>query len=291
MSAHFVKKGLLLATAAVCLSTVYVSPLLAEDTAPGGDYLKIIAQNTSNMLIKLNNVPDYINTMVQFAVNMQRSDDSPATSEMQANFAKIGLLLSKDYVMQQGMQMQINGDVLGPMVKSLPNKNDLVYSSLLAAYDPNDPNSKAALASAYNYIRNASGVGLATAPPRGTATGVNADAYKAYYNTVTSVKSFNAYVLSNRLAEMLNGNGLNPAQTALQVQASSSNWIAQVATEELGKVVRQLLVFQSQSYVLLAEMLQTQKQMLMAQAMTNALLIAANKENEDKMYDQAQSTR
>lgn len=289
MRIHFIKKGILLATAALGITTLYVSPSYADD--PGADYLRVIAQNTTNMLVKLNNVPDYISSMLQYIVNMQKTDDSASTSEMQANFATIGTLFSKDYTMQQGIQEQINADLLGATSEKNPSRDEVLYSALLTSYDANNPNSKALFANAYRYMRNASGIGLIAQQPRRDKMGLAADTYKAYYDSITSVKSFNAYVLSNRLTEMLNGNGLSPAQAALAVQASNSNWIAQIATEEIGKVLRQLLVFQSQTYVLLSEMVQTQKQMLMAQAMTNTLLIATSKSTQDNLYQASTTSR
>jgi hypothetical protein len=109
-----------------------------------------------------------------------------------------------------------------------------------------------------------------------------------YYNTVMAAESFNGYVLANQYAESQTNNGLSQAQLSLVTQASSSDWIANVASEQMGMVFRQLLMFESQLYVLMTQMLQTQKQLLIAQAMTNALLIATNQMNEGILASKAQ---
>lgn len=106
-----------------------------------------------------------------------------------------------------------------------------------------------------------------------------------------AVESFNAFILSSQLVDAQKGAPLSEAQVKLIAQASGSDWAKQVATEELGKVLRQILLFQSQTYVLLSDLIQTQKQLLTAQVMNNALLIITNQNNETILVSKAQGVR
>jgi hypothetical protein len=215
---------------------------------------------------------------------------------MQSSFATTGQAIVQDANAQLSLQPQLNAALLPNVTAStLPYANDLVYSTLLGqpmlTPDPrNKPGAPPTANPALNYIINAGGLSLPHAMPqtgwRGTQ--YNYQQYMHYYNTVMAAESFNGYVLANQYAESQTNNGLSQAQLSLVTQASSSDWIANVASEQMGMVFRQLLMFESQLYVLMTQMLQTQKQLLIAQAMTNALLIATNQMNEGILASKAQ---
>jgi len=125
--------------------------------------------------------------------------------------------------------------------------------------------------------------------PRGTETDIKN--YQNYFNTVNAIQSFNGYVLSGLYAESKGGNQFNTTQLALLQQTSQPSWLNQIASQELGKVLRQMLLFQSQTYVLISQLIQTQKQLLIATTMTNSLLIANNQLNETVLYSRAATGR
>ena len=115
------------------------------------------------------------------------------------------------------------------------------------------------------------------------------DKYSNYYNTIMSVESFNGYILSNQYAD---GAQFNNLQNTLIKQASDGqSWFSQVATENMSTVLRQILMYESQVFVLLSQLVQTQRQMVTAQAMTNTLLIAVNQNNETQLVASAQNVR
>jgi hypothetical protein len=292
-----IKKFALLGGTAITMSALYLSPLRADDATV---YLQQIAQNTTNILTNVSTLPNYIATMVTYALNMQKNDDSKSTQSMQSNFALTGNSIVQDASAQLAAQPAMNQDLFGPDANSttLQNANDLVYSTLLGQPlynpDPRNPPGKPATANPpYNYIKNAAGMSIPHIFPRMNWRGSATDfaKYSTYYNTIMSIESFSGYVLSNQLAELQNSNALTTAQMTLVTQASSSDWIAQIASQEIGKVLRQLLMFESQTYVLMTQALQIQKQLLTAQVMTNALLIANNQSNESMMLAKAQGIK
>lgn len=275
-----IKKFLVLVGSAITVSFLSVANLRAAESP---DYLAIIASNTTNILEKVNNLPNYIEGITAYILNWQKSDDSQTTADMQVNFDTIGKAVAQNLSTQNGMQLQVIADVVGlplsefstpkenpTVLRKIPQINNLSYATLLGL----PPIAKGG-GTAYDYIKNAAALSIKHDIPL-PSWGGSADAqakYKAYFDVVSSIESYDTYVLSGLLAEAQNGNRLTTAQNNLLTQASSSSWIAQIATEELGKVLRQILMFQSQTYVLLTQLLQTQKQQLAATTMNNSLLI------------------
>jgi hypothetical protein len=229
-------------------------------------------------------------------------DTSSSTSAMQANFDALGSLNAANLTKQNTLWQQITADSLGltnlsdlttptnsprvlSMVPSTVNINSMSYATVLGT----PPVPKGTTADPYQFIQNASGLTLQHVLPSGKMAGpvYARTAYANYYETIIAIESFDAYVLSSMWAENQNGNKTTTLQNTLIPQASNSTWLAQVASEELGKVLRQLLVFQSQSYVVLTQLLQVQKQLLAATAMNNTLLIANNSQNEKLLLGNA----
>jgi hypothetical protein len=271
----------------------------------GIDCLPPILSNTTGILQAVANIPKYLQQMVAFSLNFTAKDDSAATSQMQVNFNSLGKNINQNFTTQLGMQQQLVAAVVNKPVSAfmpggnsptpavlgpLPNINDLSYSSLLG-YPPVTKGAPAY--NPINFINYAGGAGLVHTLPPVTGVGTNASTlvsnYQSYFNTVVAVETFNSFVLSSIYADSANGtNNTTNVQNALVAQASNANWIANIASEELGKVLRQILVFESQSYVLLTQLVQTQKQLLTATVMTNTLLIASNRTNECIMAAKAQ---
>jgi len=299
------KKFIVLAGSAVTLSFLAISNLRAADAS--SDYLAVIAQNTTKILEKVNDLPNHIQSVTAYMLNWQKSDDSQSTADMQANFDMIGKSAAQNLVTQNGMQTQITADMLTTdatpisiddftIPKGNPailnklkdiNVNSLSYATVLGL----PPVAKGAK-SPYDYIKNAAALSLQHDIPQPSWAGSkNAkDKYKSYFDVISAIESYDGYLLSGLVAEIQNGNQLTTAQNNLLTQASNSSWIAQIATEELGKVLRQILLFQSQSYVLLTQSIQVQKQQLMATAMTNSLLVLNAQIVELQLSGRAQGT-
>ena len=145
----------------------------------------------------------------------------------------------------------------------------------------------------YDYIKNAAGLNIQHFPSgsyRFEPTKiVNAkQRYTDYYNTIMAIESFDAYLLSNHYIDATQGTPLTTLQAAMVEQAGKEDWFKQVASQAIGAVLRQILLYDSQSFVVLTEILRTSKQMLAAQAMANTLLIVNNQENERSMLKAAQ---
>ncbi len=297
MQSPFLKKFLILLGAATTVSLVSTSNLRAQGASE--EYLRQIAQNTNNILQKVNNLPAYLSNLAQMALAFTAADNSNATANTQLNFTKLNNLINKNSTTQLSLQTQLNGELFknaDPIETMVPYANDLTYSTILGSpYLKPDPREKAsgknqppAQDAAINYVKNASGISLFHFMPgigwKGSA--VDQKRYFGYYNTVMAVESFNGYILSNQYAD---GNQTNTLQQTLINQASDpKNWFAQIASENIGYVLRQLLLYQSQVFVLLTQLVQTQKQMLNAQAMTNAVLIASNTQQEAYLAGKAQ---
>ncbi|SRR5579883_298944 len=266
-------------------------------------YLQQIANNTYNTLVAVNNIPAYLNTVTQMALSWLavETDSSSFIPQTQQSFASLGYWSTQDITTQNAMQQQLVADMLRvpvsdftnpadkPEILNLfPTVNDIAYATVLGI-----PPAPKGSSSAYNYIKNASGVNIYHVMPglNWTGTKTDKDKYSAYYNTITSVTSYNGYILSQLAAENQNGNQLSALQSQLINQASNSTWLAQMSTEDLGKVLRDILLFQSQSYVLLTQLVQTEKQILAAHAMTNSLLLLYGQMNESQLVSKAQGVQ
>lgn len=304
-----IKKFIFLMGAAVMLSMAGITTLWAQQQGSVEYYLQLIEKNTAGILTQVNNLPSYLAALGAFLLSWMAPDDSSTTEQLQGSFATIGSSIIEDIDAQKNLQGQLTATLFSPpppaapltpanlsapattqnsILKLLPNINDLSYATLIGT--PPSPKAPNLAQAPYNYIANASGITLQHTMPglswQGSLSGQIK--YQNYYNTIMAAKSFNAYVLSNEYAETQNKHKMSAAQQALITQASDSTWMATIATEKLGQVLRQILMFQSQSYVLLTQLVQLQKQSLTAQVMTNSLIIAGYQNNETLMVAKAQ---
>lgn len=216
-------------------------------------------------------------------------DDTEATAKQVVDFMtleKQSTTISNEHRAKQPSYLK---DIFGEnAVQKTPFANDLTYQTLLGqpffAKDPRNTKDYTAN-SAYNYIKNVSGINLAQAVPQPQWAGSQESQrkYINYYALNTAVQTFNAYVISKVMGET----PLNPIQKALIERASDSNWFKTIASEKLGQVLRQMLLYNSQIYVLMAQLLEVQKQLLTAQAMTNSLLMLSNQSDENIAYQRA----
>jgi hypothetical protein len=261
--------------------------------------LKAITTNTFATLQSVNNIPVYLYHLTEMAMSWLSKDDSDTSANMLSQFSTLGSVILQNEDKQNALQQQVIADMYGlkvadfngnnPVIaQTVPNVNDLSFTTMLGA-----PPAPKLPADPYKYLQMAGGFMLKHDVPGQDWTGkeANQDAYYRYYNTVMAVQSYDAYVLSALYANATNGNTLTPTQNALISQATDSQWLVNIGGEELGKVLRQILMFNSQSYVLLAELLKTQRQLLTAQIMNNTLIIMANQMNEHVLESRARSTQ
>ncbi|RDI41684.1 hypothetical protein [Aquicella lusitana] len=307
------KKMAALIVSAIAISIFCFAPIRAQEdtttTTPDAPaegqtseyYLSLIAQYTYLILGKINgDISTYLKNISDMAVSWNTQDNSTESSQLQQTLTSYGNSITTVSQAQTALQTQILTDLFGPTVTSenLNYANDLVYQSLYGVrrFDP-DPRRKpdgspANVDSAYNYIKTASGFNIRhPLPPLGGPDPDAISRYFANYSTVMAAESFNSYVLSGLYEESRNGGPLNQLQTSLVQQATQSSWFTAIGGENLGIVLRQILMFESQAYVLMTQLLQTQKQQLAAQTLTNTLLILNNEDKEKQLYSKATGTR
>lgn len=295
MRSDHLKKFFILLGAASLVSIVSISNLKAQGSSE--EYLRLIEQHTNNILRNVNNLPTYLQNLTQMALAFTNSDTSDTTARLQGNFTQLGNIFKDNYAKQGPLQQRLNADLLGANASkaTMPYANDLVYSTVLGSpffqTDPRNPPGGPATANpVYNYIKNTSGIGISHLQP-GTWNGplIEQQKYQNYYNMVMGIESFNSYVLNTQFAD---GNQFNELQQILITQASDpKNWFAQVAAENIGYVLRQILLYQSQMFVLMTQLIQTEKQIASAQVMTNSLLILNNQQNENMLITKAQGVK
>lgn len=287
----------------IASSTLFMlSPLPAhsDDNTP---ILRAIRSDTQGILTILNNLPTYLNQLTTEALSwLSKHDDSSATADLLGITTTLGndFIASYNSQFDNSTALKIVADTYGlpntsmlttprerpEIVDIMPsvNINDTSYWALLGKPPmpslPNEP---------YNYVKNASGITIKHAIPEASWRGSkeNLERYTNYFRTVMAIESFNAFVLNSLAAD----NGNQATQQNLLIQKiTSSDWSTSVATEDLGIVFRQLLLIESQNFVLMNQISQTLKQSLAAQAMTNSMLIINNVNNEQLLAQKASGT-
>lgn len=286
------RKALIALGAAAIMGTT----LYAQSSSNGDQYLKIIADNTTAILKIVNDFPAYLQNLSTFALAWTQEDKSDTTATMQANFANLNNAFTQNTTTINDKQAQLNADLLGnPAPQSLPYANDLVYSTLLNrpffSPDPRNPAGKKPTTDpAYNFFKNATGINIThQSPDQPNWTGRPNDQklYSNYYTGIMAAQSFNAYLLSDVYANYLNGNKLTDLQNTLINQAGSSDWFAKVASESIGSVLRQILMYESQVFILMTHLLDVEKQLLASQGVTNTLLVLMNQSTESTLVQKA----
>ena len=305
-----IKKTLMFTLAATAVGAVTIQTLRADtttdaataaaagSTASGGSssdtaLLQAIATYTNNILTAVTTPENpAILLMLEALFNLIAPDTStnPAspTPALQLGFTTVNFTNSmiEPMFMKTNLASLQNDFFSGATTTTLPNANDLSFGTLIGVpYFAQDPrtsgNNSQNISPPYNYLKNASGLNITHIMPGNDWKGTNNDQnkYAEFYDTMSAVQTFNGYALSQLYFD--NMLQLSTQQTQLIQQVSDPKaWFATVATETMGAVVRQILMFESQSYVLLTQLLQTQKLMLGTLAMNNSLQIAGNISNE-----------
>jgi hypothetical protein len=263
--------------------------ILATPAPPSASesYLKDIRDT---LLININKLPIYLGQLTKLSLSWLAPDDSSATASLQNSFTTLTNARLQNARTQSDSQIKLLGDFLGNPTSqdSFPNANDISYQTLLnQPYFPINPRSNAD--PAYTYTQYAAGLNIRhiMPSPNWVPNKPAIAMYMNYYNTASAVQTYNGYILSELYSNSKNNNSFKQTQDSLVQQASNSTWFTQIASENIGVVLRQILLYNSQTYVLLADLLETQKKLLAAQAMNNALLVAVNQEAENRLYSKA----
>ncbi len=289
----------------------FIKPLIADDftnmfssgcsLCDTNHYLSEVASYTYSTLAAVNNIPALLTPLTKLAEAMLVSDSSDATATFQGDFTSYANGLLNNNKQQLSIQTTFQNDFFtqngknpAPTTTSLPFANELTYTTMLNKPFFKDTEKDANgndVDSALKYVENASGQAIPHIAPgtnwKGSQT--NQDKYKQFYQTISAIQTFNTYVMSEMYVNAKNNFNLSNLQIKLMQDASDSdNWFKQVASEEIGIVFRQLLLFTSQIYVVLINLLQTNNNMVQAQAMTNALLIVGNQFTEQSLASNAQ---
>jgi hypothetical protein len=174
---------------------------------------------------------------------------------------------------------------------NLPNAADLTFSTVLGQpllWDGSTDSKKIA-AHSLNWITNASGLNIQHVIPnpswQNTGGTYNYGVYNNYFNAAMTAASFDAYALST----LQSNNTLAQAEQTVMTQLSDmSNWLATIETENIGWVLRQILMFQSIGVVYLIHLAQINENILTASVITNNLIMSSNQQWENNMVLKAQ---
>lgn len=297
-----------------------------DNQALSSNILTAIKADTGNILAVVNQIPALItntlNELIEFKkdVTRQESGDNkpmPQIYTMRSNMSALGQLFqdgiatdpnssNKDIentnnilLKQQkdafAASQSYGGTVLtadsfiskqkkpAPILEKIPNVDDLSYTTAIGLSSLIDNTTKAP----DNYINAVSGANFMHFTPLVDPTNISQKQYKDYFKLTYSIQSFNNYVIGKYL---LRGASVSKNQSALYGKASSDSYLVSITSQPIGYVLRDILLFQSQNYVLTSKLVELQRETLMAQVMTNALLIAANRQNESALYDKSQQT-
>lgn len=259
------------------------------------DYLKEIRDT---LVLNIDKLPLYLNQITKMALSWLAPDDSTATATLQnqlATLANAKLENNQTHLESQESFINFFNPVPKPSVPDVAYQlrkkaaDDVTYQTLLR---PASPDTAYQNDSIFNYTLYASGLNIKHLQPEiYWRDNPSIKLYKNYYNTTSAVQTYNGYILSELYASSKNGNKIKQTQDQLVQQASSSDWFTQIASENMGVVLRQILLYNSQMYVMMTQLLDIQQKLLTAQTMNNALLIAVNQENESRLYNKAAGNR
>jgi len=278
-------KPLLTTLAAVTISTTTCVSIARAD-AIDVPYLTNIQNYTNSILSAVNQLPTYLNQIAQLAATFLAADASSTDPvNWGTNWGNEATWLSgiaNDDLSNEANQLNIQQNILNTFFGSAnitaanpQNMNDLTYTTLLGQ-PPLSPDPRSGVNASMNYITNASGLAVKLPIPGAGWRGKQSDQqnYQSFFNTVTAVQTYNAYVLGRLYQDAQTYNNDYSLRKNLIQQSTNSNWVTSVATNDLGWVLRQTLLFNSQTYVLMDQILLMNKQIAASLAMANALLVA-----------------
>lgn len=301
MSARTIKTSITVLISTVTLAFTYSAVAQEDTTTKAADTTKSESDKTPSksesylkdirdtLVLNINKLPVYLNQLTKMSLSWLAPDDSSATATLQNRFTSLANTKLQNARTQTESQDLFLGTLIKPETSPIDSTN-IAYQTLLSPLTPK--NSAMRDNAIYKYTVYASGLNIQHAPPQYTWERSPAvDIYRNYFYTTSAVQTYNGYILSDLYANSKNGNKVKEMQDSLTQQASSSDWFTQIASENIGVVLRQILLYNSQTYVVMTQLLDTQQKLLVAQTMNNALLIAVNQEAENRLYSKASGER
>ncbi len=291
-----IKKIIAITAAVFAMGMIVITPARGEAQSGGSSlYLQYITEYTYLTARATYYINKFTFNMMAMLNSWVLPDQSDTTINLQTSFVNATNTVLQDQTTQANLQRQLMQEYLGKDYNpdTMDYTNDFTYQTMLGQPylepDPRIQNGEKNINPPYGFIKNASGMNLVHPLPQKNWKGFDPDKkkYINYYTTVSSIQSYDAYVLSQMYVETTNKTPLKQQQNALMQQASSPDWFVQVASESMGIVMRQILMYNSQTYVLLTQLLQTQKQLLSAEVMTNTLLVMGNQFTETQLLNRA----
>ncbi len=281
---------------------LYVAPAKADATDE--PYLKNIQDYTNSILSAVNNIPAYLTQITQMAISMMATDNASGDpvdwstnwSNEQNWLASLSSNSLNNETSQYNMQQDLLTTFFGANnISATPpvpaNLNDVSYTSVLGQ-PLSTTDQRSNVDYAMNYLVNSSGLGLPLPAPNSGWRGDPASQqnYQKYYNAMTAVQTYNAFVLSRLYNDSKSLSSDSSLRKQLITQSSNSDWFSSVINNDLGWVLRQILLYNSQAYVLLDQLVQTQKQMTATLAMTNTLIMVSNQFQGSMLLQKAQGS-
>lgn len=299
------KRPIILAISTFML--VSASRGIAEPTqgqmCSGLNCLPIITFHTRKILEQVNNIPGYLATYLTSVTKMadswlQTKDDAntignnlkpfsdyASGSESVLNYQiQNTITFSKDFLLAGTNTTSGNPNPTLP-----PNANQLIYSIVLG--QPADESQYPGLHSKIQtpaqkqklsdqlkqdinaYIKNVSGTNFVLKQPTAGSTADEIN-YRTFYNALSADQSFNTFILSSLFYQ----NFTDDMTKKLMDIASKDTWITQIGTEDLGLVIRHILMYCTGMFMELNHIQQMMQQSLILQGMNNSMQ-AVNYEN------------
>lgn len=279
----------ILAMSAVALAASF-SGISSAKADAAGDFLKAIADNTfATAYFTISNLNQWM-----------LPDTSDTTKNLQTNFVTMTNSFTTNSAAQTKELNTLTQAFLAPppplpttqldeRYQLFPFVNDYTFQSVLTPQNLYAKETRQSENPGFNYIKNVAGLNIKHQMPNWMWKTPFQDRknYLDFYTTISSIQNYNAYILSGLYVDATSSNPTSKQQNVLIQQASNSQWFSQVASEQIGVVLRQILIYNSQMYVLMTQLLQTQKQLLATQAMTNTLLIVGNQFTESQLLSNA----
>lgn len=266
-------------------ASAVASNQIADDMNTKDDMQKRIAANTYAFLKAFN----------AYALNWLQIYTAPSSTELGSMFGQYmdnvqtNTTKQASYISSTGGSLYLLDDPARAIYKMPLPTPDISYATLLKQPGGASQASDEIKFYSKEFIKNASGLNIPHLSPASIPAGGDPNAvaaYRTFYNTISSIANYDAYILSAHAADVENNYKLSQIQTDLKNYATNNKWLAHVNEEQsIGVILRQLLLFTSQMYVISLQSLETQKQLLAAIAMTNSLVILGNGYYEGTLVD------
>jgi len=289
---NFLCKNLLTAITCGIIHVAATQPTYAQPPGFGGGggggagILNAIKSDTGQILVGIQNLPTYLNIylapLLLYANSWLSKDDQPngLLATYQAAVATKNKEEMQNFRMQDNAVYEftktflMNGSIEASNATLPDNANRLSSTILIGKGQKIDPNSDQKSRPeelVKDYVRNLTGANYAFSQPPQTPSGKTPPNYTFFYHSIAAIQSFGNRILS-KLLVVPDKNGQSQREFLMN-QASSSSWFKNIGEEDLGLVLRHILMYDSQIYVQLMKLEKLQQDHVAAQAMTNTLLI------------------